>query len=451
MGRLTRFNESGGMWQSYDYDVFGNLTEASTYDGATTTTRTFAVNTATNRLASLVTYDARGNLVARGGVGEAYEYDAFDQMISRNFPAETYLYTADGERVWTLRYLGLESGLEPVTSETFTLRDLDGRLLTTYGLEASNGAETWAWEKDHVYRGTSLLGAATPEAGPRAEHHFTLDHLGSPRVTTDGNGGTVAVHHYWGFGEDLGPSASDPESLQFTGHERDAHGPGTADDLDYMHARHCSPDLMRFLSVDPARSARQTVPQSWNRYAYGLNNPLKFVDPDGREARVYEGGIVMVDGFFGKRIIYWGENATQVAEDYNRTRTAAGIIAAFGIVSGFFGEGEQPDDFQDESADQSDSESGSSRGLTYTEHGEQRRDQARAGDHHRQVGDANRVVREGQRYTDTATGNTVVVKGNRVVVLNKDGEVETVMTNTRRNTRRRVEDGRWVPQRQEEH
>ncbi|MEM9599269.1 MAG: RHS repeat-associated core domain-containing protein, partial [Acidobacteriota bacterium] len=167
-----------------------------------------------------------------------------------------------------------------------TLRDLDGRLLTTYGLEASNGAETWTWEKDHVYRGTSLLGAATPEAGPRAEHHFTLDHLGSPRVTTDGNGGTVAVHHYWGFGGDFGPSASDPESLRFTGHERDAHGPGTADDLDYMHARHCSPDLMRFLSVDPARSARQTVPQSWNRYAYSLNSPLKFVDPDGRESRV---------------------------------------------------------------------------------------------------------------------------------------------------------------------
>ncbi len=25
-------------------------------------------------------------------------------------------------------------------------------------------------------------------------------------------------------------------------------------------------------------------PQRWNRYTYGLNNPLKYVDPDGKDA-----------------------------------------------------------------------------------------------------------------------------------------------------------------------
>jgi hypothetical protein len=50
-----------------------------------------------------------------------------------------------------------------------------------------------------------------------------------------------------------------------------------------MHARYCSPVTGRFLSVDPAgESAKPARPQSWNRYSYGLNNPVKYVDPDGQ-------------------------------------------------------------------------------------------------------------------------------------------------------------------------
>jgi len=38
----------------------------------------------------------------------------------------------------------------------------------------------------------------------------------------------------------------------------------------------------RFTSPDPALSSgREAIPQSWNRYAYSLNNPLKFIDPFG--------------------------------------------------------------------------------------------------------------------------------------------------------------------------
>ena len=50
---------------------------------------------------------------------------------------------------------------------------------------------------------------------------------------------------------------------------------------DYMHARYYSPNLGRFVSVD-AVGGDVGNSQSWNRYAYGLNNPLKYLDPDGR-------------------------------------------------------------------------------------------------------------------------------------------------------------------------
>jgi hypothetical protein len=41
-----------------------------------------------------------------------------------------------------------------------------------------------------------------------------------------------------------------------------------------------NPYLGRFLSVD-AHSGKPSVPQSWNRYAYALNSPLRLIDPDG--------------------------------------------------------------------------------------------------------------------------------------------------------------------------
>ncbi len=38
----------------------------------------------------------------------------------------------------------------------------------------------------------------------------------------------------------------------------------------------------RFMSPDPLLSSgRPTNPQTWNRYAYALNNPVRIVDPTG--------------------------------------------------------------------------------------------------------------------------------------------------------------------------
>ena len=54
--------------------------------------------------------------------------------------------------------------------------------------------------------------------------------------------------------------------------------------MDYFLARYYSSAQGRFTSVDPLlESAKRNLPQSWNRYTYALNNPLRYTDPTGEE------------------------------------------------------------------------------------------------------------------------------------------------------------------------
>ena len=67
-------------------------------------------------------------------------------------------------------------------------------------------------------------------------------------------------------------------TARFTGKERDAES-----GLDYFGARYFGSALGRFTSPDPlGSSGNPKNPQSWNRYAYVLNNPLALVDPNGQ-------------------------------------------------------------------------------------------------------------------------------------------------------------------------
>ncbi len=76
----------------------------------------------------------------------------------------------------------------------------------------------------------------------------------------------------------------------YTGHNSNNSG---ANDLGliYMNARYYVPYLNRFISADTIVPNPQD-PQSFNRYAFTLNNPLKYTDPTGHYAVIEEGGCV---------------------------------------------------------------------------------------------------------------------------------------------------------------
>lgn len=84
---------------------------------------------------------------------------------------------------------------------------------------------------------------------------------------------------------------------QFTAKERD-----TDMGLDYFGARFYASTQGRFTSTDPLMaSAYVENPQSWNRYTYALNNPLKYVDPEGLKSEPVFGSMricLMTNGEF---------------------------------------------------------------------------------------------------------------------------------------------------------
>ena len=119
---------------------------------------------------------------------------------------------------------------------------------------------------------------------------LVTDQLGTPRMVVDKTGSLAGVsrHDYLPFGEELlagtggrattqGYGAADNVRQKFTKYERDGET-----GLDYAQARYYASAQGRFSSVDPLlTSGKAEQPQSWNRYSYTINNPLKFVDPSG--------------------------------------------------------------------------------------------------------------------------------------------------------------------------
>jgi len=67
------------------------------------------------------------------------------------------------------------------------------------------------------------------------------------------------------------------DKAKFTGQERDSET-----GLDYFQARYFGGALGRFTSPDPTNAGADLAnPQSWNGYAYVMNNPLNSIDPFG--------------------------------------------------------------------------------------------------------------------------------------------------------------------------
>ncbi|MBI5653892.1 MAG: RHS repeat-associated core domain-containing protein [Chloroflexi bacterium] len=96
------------------------------------------------------------------------------------------------------------------------------------------------------------------------------DHLGSTSATS---GATNSSSTYYPFGAIR--SGTLPTDYTFTGQKRDAEA-----GLMFYNARYYDANIGRFVQADTIVPNLYN-PQSLNRYAYVVNNPVKYVDPTG--------------------------------------------------------------------------------------------------------------------------------------------------------------------------
>ena len=146
---------------------------------------------------------------------------------------------------------------------------------------------------DNVFSRVVEVEAWTDTSSTANINWLVTDQLGTPRMIFDKTGSlaTTKRHDYLPFGEEipanvglrnsnnntLGYAMGDAVRQKFTGYERDVES-----GLDYAQARYYASMQGRFTGVDPLMgSAQSHSPQTWNRYLYSLNNPLRYTDPTG--------------------------------------------------------------------------------------------------------------------------------------------------------------------------
>ncbi len=207
-------------------------------------TESLTISTTTNRVSGW-TYDVAGNVTNDGT--HTYAYDAENRLISVDAGVTaTYAYGPNGERVWKVA-----GGV------------------TTYYYWGIGEKVSGSWTKFFV----SGLGGKLVEYSSSTTKFFVTNHLGSVAARMDVSGTLSETYRYLPFGERY---AGTHTTHQFTGKERDAES-----GLDYFGARYLASTHGRWMSVDPEMGDPQN-PQRLNRYAYVLNDPIKYVDADGR-------------------------------------------------------------------------------------------------------------------------------------------------------------------------
>jgi RHS repeat-associated protein len=143
-----------------------------------------------------------------------------------------------------------------------------------YEVEVTNSTIT---KKTYYYPAGAALRVEDLVAGTNTVYYVLKDHLGSASVTLDAGGNIVAEMRYYPFGEVRLSTGATPTGRLFQS-QRDVG-------LGLMHfgARFYHPRLGRFISADTI-VPNFADPQNLNRYAFVLNNPLKYTDPSGHMA-----------------------------------------------------------------------------------------------------------------------------------------------------------------------
>lgn len=284
-----RTDETLDMKESFGYDGFNRLVSATTRNLAETQTYS----------SQSFGYDFRGNITQKSGVGN-YAYNN-----NSNPYAVTKLIPENGQESLFKNQTATYTGFDKLRS----LEQYNKRLVVDYGIDRQRVRQTFrrgssTRTKRHftplyesitengvtknlhyLTAGTGLFAIfATQTNGESAMHYTLKDHQGSLTATICGDAVERLSYDAWGNMRDpetwLNYSATEFVAgpmfdRGYTGHEHiSAFG------LINMNGRCYDPVTSSSLSVDRFVQSPDNS-QSFNRYAYCMYNPLRYIDPSG--------------------------------------------------------------------------------------------------------------------------------------------------------------------------
>ncbi|TWI71841.1 RHS repeat domain-containing protein, partial [Treponema putidum] len=229
------------------------------------------------------------------------ERNLLTKSSDRNFTVH-YRYGDDGQRA--LKYT------DEGRSETLYFNNFFTIHIPTQDQNNPQGLRV----HKHIFVGNSRLVTAmthTDNSGDNEEqkvkrYYYHSDHLGSAQFVTDWKGRQYEHIEYTPYGElwiEEVAAGLDKLPFRFTGKELDEET-----GLYYYGARYLDPKYSRWLSGDPALG--EYIPSSGTDpsklagmggvfnvvnlhvYHYAGNNPIKYVDPDGRSTWIDQDGLV---------------------------------------------------------------------------------------------------------------------------------------------------------------
>jgi RHS repeat-associated core domain len=273
LSEATEKSDTTQTWhQTFAYDRYGNRTGFSQQKiGEPAITQTPTIDPATNRLTTAqgYVYDLNGNLT-QDNLNRQFIFNGDNKQVevkdASNNVLGQYYYDGSGLRV---------KKVTPLETVIFVY-NASGNLVAEY---------------------------STQELANPTISYLTSDNLGSPRVLTDSAGAIASRRDFMPFGEELYAGTAnrleahhfgygnDKVRKRFTGYEKDIET-----GLDFAEARYYDNRYGRFTAVDPLlASGKSADPQSFNRYAYVMNNPVIMTDSTGmwsdREWQTVDSGL----------------------------------------------------------------------------------------------------------------------------------------------------------------
>lgn len=233
-----------------------------------------------------LTYNESGSLVSDAGRKIAkIDYDNMNNPIRVQFTngnVTKYVYSAAGEKLRVIYQtavpnisVAIGSTRELTHSETLYTDSID--YLLGGALTLRNGKV----DKYQFDEGYCQVSSSTSTTDTFILFYYEKDHLGNIRKVRKANrtrnGEVVQASNYYPFGAEFCDNTANysVQSRKYNGKEFDnMHGLNTYD----YGARQYNPVTARWDRVDPLAHEYYGV----SPYVYCMNNPVKFVDPDGR-------------------------------------------------------------------------------------------------------------------------------------------------------------------------